>query len=86
MGGVMIKLISRLWGKAKIEVGGKTIKASDHDAEIFLIVLYAVFKIGALFVTPEQHYWYATLHGHSDDVLGVFLAVACYRYFREDTG
>ena len=55
----------------------------EHSLSISLGLLYFALKVGAAFTTPEDHFWYATLHGHSDDVLGALIIVLFTKWFYE---
>ena len=55
----------------------------EHDAEVFAVILYLSLKVASLFVTAEDEFLYATLHGHSDDVLGALLMIWFVKRFHE---
>ena len=55
----------------------------DHGLSIALAVLYVAFKVGSWFTTPDDPFWYATLHGHSDDTFGALLIVLGTKWWRE---
>lgn len=55
----------------------------EHGLSVAVAALYAAFKVGAVFTTPEDAFWYATLHGHSDDAFGALLIIVATKWFRE---
>jgi hypothetical protein len=55
----------------------------NHGLTVVLVVIYLCFKIPAIGTTPDQEFWYATLHGHSDDAFGAILLVLATKWWRE---